>query len=772
MAKEDRNHFSLLCNIGALTDLLTTGSDIEKFLQRTVMMVSRHLDANICAIYLYDEKSEMLILRAITGADAIDKVHIKPGEGTVGSVFESLRLIHEGNISPRPGFMDESLHIRSVAPITEPYKNLESFLAVPIHRGTRKIGVIVVQHEDGDYFNETDALALQALASQLAGAIENARLLANLHKSDSRTGEKINILERLQFIKGESASGGYVFSKSKKFKRIHDVLKADDTDSDNIYSLDDFYKAVQKTGEQLTEFQTRLAERLLESASMIFTAHFMILKDAQFINKIVQLIMEGISPPRAVKDVTNYYIEKFSSASNAYIREKVSDIEDLSARILKNLYNLGMEDPNNYENRIVLTKHLYPSEILKIASENVKGIVLLKGGVTSHVAILSRSLKIPMVIADQSELLNLPDDTPVLLDADIGNIYIHPTEEIIQQFEKQNKIKKAALLLKRTMMPTTYTQDGTRVHLFANINLLSEIAAARELKAEGVGLYRTEFPFLIRPAFPSEEEQYLIYKRLFDEMEGGGDVTIRTLDIGGDKIAGYSSEDDEANPALGLRSIRFSLRHKDMFEQQLRAILRAAVNAHNPKIMFPMISSVDEFNESKQMVLDCIDSLNREGLPHHPKPAVGMMIEIPSVVEIIEELVCEADFFSIGTNDFIQYILAIDRTNEKMADYYCPYHPSVLRGLARVVRAVISKNKSISLCGEMAHESEYLPFLIGIGVRIFSVDPQFLPYVQERIGNLTLTDAEEQAKKLLSEGTLKGIREILQQQMNSMRIEN
>ncbi len=764
MAKEDRNHFSLLCNIVALTDLLTTGSDIEKFLQRAVMMVSRHLDANICAIYLYDEKSELLVLRAITGADAIGKVHIKPGEGPVGSIFESLRLIHEGNVSPQPRFRDESLHMRSVSPITESLKKFESFLAVPIHRGTRKIGVLVVQHEQGDYFNETDALALQALASQLAGAIENARLLANLHQSDPRTGEKINILERLQFIKGESASGGYVFAASKRFKRVNDVLKADDSDSDSSYSLDDFYKAVQKTGEQLTEFQTRLAERMLESASLIFTAHFMILKDAQFINKIVQLIIEGITPPRAVKEVTGYYTEKFSSSSNAYIREKVSDIEDLSARILKNLYNWGMEDPNNYESRIVLTKHLYPSEILKLASENVKGIVLVKGGVTSHVAILSRSLKIPMVIADQSDILNLPEDTPILLDADIGNIYIHPTEDIIQQFEKQNKVKKAASLLKRNMLPTTHTQDRSGVHLFANINLLSEIAVARELKAEGVGLYRTEFPFLIRPAFPSEEEQYLIYRRLFDEMKGQ-EVTVRTLDIGGDKIAGYSSEEDEVNPALGLRSIRFSLRHKDMFEQQLRAILRAAANAHNPKIMFPMISSVDEFLESKQMVLDCIDSLNKGGLPHHPKPAIGMMIEVPSVVEIIDELVCEADFFSIGTNDFVQYMLAIDRTNEKLADYYCPYHPSVLRGLARAVRAVISRNKSISICGEMAHESEYIPFLIGIGVRIFSVDPQFLPYVQEQIGNLTLTEAEEEAKKLLSEGTLKGIREILQQQM-------
>jgi len=754
MIKKERDHFNLLCDIGDLSALLTESSDIESFLQSAVAMVSRYLNADVCSIYLYDEKSDDLVLKATVGLNpsAVGRIRMKPGEGLVGKTFEMLRPIREPAAALNPNFkyFKEANEDR-----------FESFLSVPIQRGSRKIGVMAVQHEKQDYFTEIDVVVLRALASQLAGTVENARLMLDLHNSAPRQPAPSSVsdmFESLRFVKGQSASGGYAFAASTVFRRSHGtLLEKDDAEEDGIYSLEDFYRAVHKTAEQLVEFQSRLAERLIESASLIFDAHFMILKDAQFINKIVKQIMEGISPPRAVKEVAGHYIRIFSSSPNTYIREKVNDMEDLAGRILKNLYNWSPDDEALCEDRIVTAGELYPSEMLKLASEDVKGVILVSGGVTSHVSILARSLKIPLIIADRPDLLNLPEGTPILLDAEIGNIYVRPSPQVIRQFENRKSSEKKTESFKAVMSPITHTQDGVRICLMANINLLSELPGARELKAEGIGLYRTEFPFLIRPTFPSEEEQFLIYRRLADEM-CGQEITIRTLDVGGDKTLAYSDATGGSNPELGLRSIRFSLRFRDIFEQQLRAILRAAAETENVRIMFPMISSIDEFREARQVLSDCIAALEREKIPHHPGPAVGMMVELPSVMELIHEFAQEADFFSIGTNDFVQYLIGVDRTNEKVAEYYRPYHPSVLRSLAKIVKAVTEAGKDISVCGEMAHETEYLPFLLGIGIRKLSADPQFLPMLQKRISLMTLAEAEAHTKSLLEKSTIKEIR--------------
>jgi phosphotransferase system enzyme I (PtsP) len=759
MKNKIRNHFNILYDIGDLSALLTESSDIETFLQSTVNMISRYLNSDVCSIYLYNERSKDLVLKATVGLNpgAVNKIRMKPGEGLVGSTFENLRPLRDARASLNPKFkyFEEAAEDR-----------FESFLSVPIVRGSRRIGVLVVQHEQRDFFSEIDLVVLRALSAQLAGTIESARLLTDMRHKQGEVKQAPSappdIAKQLQFVKGESASGGYVCSGVSIFKRSHGSLLSTDADPEpgRTYSLDDFYKAVQKTSDQLIEFQSRLAEQLLESASLIFDAHFMILKDAQFMNKIVHYIVNGFSPPQAVKEVSKYYIDIFSSSSNEYLREKVNDVEDLSGRILKNLYNWSGEDPRIPEGGIVIARELYPSEVLKLASEGAKGIILVSGGVTSHVSILSRSLKVPLVIANRPELLNLQEGTTVLLDADIGNIYVRPTDEVIRQFESRQTTEKATTYIKDRMLPVSQTKDGVRIRLLANINLLSELSLARDLKAEGIGLYRTEFPFLIRSAYPSEEEQYLIYKRLFDEM-AGREVTIRTLDIGGDKMLAYSTPTAGTNPELGLRSIRFSLHCRDIFEQQIRAILRAAADTEEVRLMFPMISSLDEFIEAKQFVLECMNALKQENIPYHEHLPLGMMLELPSVVGIIRELSEEADFFSIGTNDFIQYMIGVDRTNEKVAHYYCPHHPSVLRSLAEMVRVVTAENKDIAICGEMAHEIEYISFLLGIGVRKISVDPQFLPRLQEKIGSLKLSDAEEHAKKVLSEATLKGTREAL-----------
>jgi phosphotransferase system enzyme I (PtsP) len=365
-----------------------------------------------------------------------------------------------------------------------------------------------------------------------------------------------------------------------------------------------------------------------------------------------------------------------------------------------------------------------------------------------------------MIIANRSELLHIPEGTPVIIDAEIGVIYVQPSEDIILRYESRKPIGLKTETLRQEVSDRTFTCDGTRVRLLANINLLHDLVLARELKAEGVGLYRSEFPFLFRSSFPSEEEQYVVYRKLFSEMPGKA-VTIRMLDLGSDKLPVHSNTGCEANPALGLRAIRFLFRNREIFNQQLRAILRAAVEAENARIMFPMISSLDEFREAKQAVFDCMQELEQKKLPYHQIPLFGPLIEIPSVLEIIDDLIAESDFLSIGTNDFVQYMLAVDRANEKVTGLYRPDHPAVLRALAKISKAANAQKKELSICGEMAHEPLYIPFLLGVGVQIFSVYPKFIPSVQKIISEFTVADAETYAEQLLTETTLKGIRAAL-----------
>lgn len=747
MQKKKSDYLKLLFNISELADLVTGSSDLETFLQQSVDLVARHFKAPVCSIYLYNEFSKQLTLKATKGlkSEAVNKVQMKPGEGLVGESFETLSIIREGNAVKNPKFKYFS------EAGEEPFL---SFLCVPIRRGVEKIGVLAVQHQDQDHFNVSDERAIRAVVTQLAGSIENARLLIEV----SQTREDEEPGETLSFVKGSAVTGGYALGKVMVLSQKKKSVLYDPLFSENNFTKDDFIRAVERTNKELKSLQKEFARRLPESASLIFTAHFMILKDKNFIGKMAERIDSGESPCDAVRKVAAKYIAIFSSSTHAYMQEKAHDVEDLSIRILNN-FSSG-ENGDQYEKgSIAITRQVYPSDILKLVSAGVKGIIMPGGGITSHVTILARSLQMPLIMTEESELLNLPETTIILMDGEQGNIHINPEKETIDLFEARFKLEKEAG--KVTMNDRTFTRDGERVVLLSNINLLSEVSLAKSLKTEGIGLYRTEFPFLIRATFPSEAEQYIIYKKLFDEMHDYP-VVIRTLDAGGEKTLAYSDSPKEANPDLGLRSIRFSLRHKDIFEFQIRAMLRAAFGKKNVKIMFPLISSIDELTEARQIMNNCMEALEKEELDYNKDVAIGMMVELPSVLETIDEFAEEVDFFSIGTNDFIQYMLAADRANKMVADHYVPHHPAVNRGIAKIVKAGMDRGIEVSICGEMAHELEYIPFLLGVGVRTLSIDPQFLPLVQKIIQNLKMSDARAFAQNMLDQTTIKGATQVLE----------
>jgi phosphotransferase system enzyme I (PtsP) len=744
-----KDNVELICNIAELAGLFERSSSLKDFLQTVVRVVAYHMRSAVCSVYLYDEDSRELVLTATQGLspESIGRVRLKLGEGLTGLALQELRPIREAS-----GFRNP--HFKLIPGIRE--EQYQAFLAVPIMRGLERVGVLVLQDPVENYFDENDARALQAIAAQLATTIENAKLLLMLHQMEEKQmagapAPKPNEPEESKFIKGSPASAGIAIGKVMVFGAEHDEFEGVATASLPAWTIEDFKRSLAATEQQLKKLQLQMEERLADVAAMIFSAHLLILKDEKFSGAMLNLMKEGAPVVDAIANVVRQYARLFGSSRNPRLREKVQDVKDIGRRLLKNLQP-DVETSADYEGRVVVAAELTPSDILKLAAQKVEGLVLVGGGVTSHVAILARSLQLPMVMLDDRALFHLRPDATLALDGEQGNLYLNPSPEVLRALRDLAENRRAMEREELSVGDRTETRDGVKVRLLCNINMLSEVSVARRLKAEGVGLYRSEFPFIVRNDFPSEEEQYRIYRKLIEEA-AGLPVVLRTLDIGGDKMLSYFPGMNESNPFLGLRAIRFSLRHRDIFACQLRAMLRAGhdVDLH---IMFPLVSSVEDFAGAREIVRACASELASQGVPHNAHPKLGAMIELPSAVEIAEELAQEADFLSIGGNDLVQYMLAVDRTNEHVSDFYMVYHPAVLRALRRVAVAVQRYGKPLSLCGEMAADPKIIPFLIGIGIRALSVEVRQIPRVHHAIIGLNATEAAERAARILTLGRI------------------
>ncbi|MCP4133502.1 MAG: phosphoenolpyruvate--protein phosphotransferase [bacterium] len=747
------DHIKMLCDIGDLNSLFEESMSLADFLQMIVEMVADHMNAEVCSIYMYNEQTEELVLQATRGLnpDFINKITMNLGEGLAGTALLNLEPVCErcGEENPNykyyPGTNEELF---------------QSFLAVPIIRGNARIGVLVVQRPENVFFVEQDIMAMRATANQLASMIENVKLLMPLFSPAS--GEQGKRTSCMDFscrtlIKGKAASEGYAYAQAVVAGTGTDGFVGQ-KDFAVSYTLDDFNRAVAATEDQLEELQKKVEEKLSDAASLIFAAHLLMLKDNGFIGGMRKHIEAGLNPPNAVIGVYEKYRDIFSVSPNLVIREKVHDIEDLANRIIGNIISEETVT-HQYEGHILIARELFPSELLKMSAEDIKGIILVSGGVTSHISILARSLEIPLIFTDDPGFLDIPEETTILLDAELGNIYLNPSTEIIATFEERNRARDHLLEQDDVYKQPARTKDGTAVKVMVNVNLLSDINHLKEVEIDGVGLYRTEFPFLIRNDFPSEEEQLVVYTKLVKDMKGKP-VTFRTLDIGGDKVLSYYETENEENPFLGMRSIRFSLKHEDIFIQQIRAILRAGKGI-DLRIMFPMIFSLDQFIHARDIVFDCMKALKKEQIEYNENPRIGLMVEIPSVITIIDDLAKEAGFLSVGTNDLIQYTLAVDRTNEKVADLYIPHHPAILKSLKAVADAGARHNIDVSVCGDMANDEKYVPFLIGIGRVSLSVDAVYIPRVKKILSRITMEEARETASSMLALSRISEIERVL-----------
>lgn len=739
-----KDNVALICDIGELAGLFERSTSLENFLQTAVSIVAYHMKAAVCSVYLYDDSTQELVLTANQGLNpsSIGRVRLKLGEGLVGTALKELRPIREAAAARNPLF--------KFVPGTNE-ERYQAFLAVPILRGLSRVGVLVVQDPVQDYFDDNDTKALQAIAAQLASVIENAKLFMNLRQQETPPSAPEAAVD-LRFLRGVAAARGYAIGRAMQLGAL------DESGPAEAGSLADFRRSLAQTEKQLEELQRNLEERLADVASMIFSAHLLIVKDTQFSGEMIRRIESGQSAQAAIAHVVGEYTQLFSKSANARLREKVQDVKDLGRRLVRNL-RPGAEETPDYRGRVVIAGELLPSDILKLSAQKAEGLLLVGGGATAHVSILARSLELPVVVVDDRRILDLPDGQSLILDGDQGTVYVRPDDDVVARYRELAALRREAEQYTADETPAAVTRDGACINIFANINLISEVAVARRLNAGGIGLYRSEFPFIVRSDFPAEEEQYRIYRKILEGMEGRP-VVFRTLDIGGDKMLSYFPNVNESNPFLGLRALRFSLRNKTIFSQQLRALLRAG-DGVDLRIMFPLVSSVDDFLQARGIVEECLRALTREAIPHNRTPKLGVMVELPSAVEVADELAAEADFLSIGSNDLIQYILAVDRTNEHISDLYLSHHPAVLRAMKRVAAAARANGKPLSLCGEMAANPRMIPFLLGIGVETLSVEVRQIPVVRKTVCQLSRAEAEARAAQLLRLGRIADVERAL-----------
>jgi phosphotransferase system, enzyme I, PtsP len=717
--------FDLICSVGELTSIFHKKTNINGLLHIVVKLVARHMETEACSIFLLDDFSGRLVLRATVGLnpEMIGILKLAPGEGITGTSLKESRTICVPRGSEDPNF-------KYVEGILE--ERYESFLAVPIIHSTNRLGVIVLEDSRPDYYTDRDKRALGTIASQLAAFLENAKLLLELRNRKENGDEEAACNDGINsrsdeakaplkdFYRGEAASQGIAMGRAILVSGSGGGLLLSTGDGEYKKSLEAFEDALTATKNQLELLQQHMEDSLSEVGSLIFGSHLLMLSDEEFSGSMRRKIKEGMSPANAIEKVVNEYVILFINSKNLNIQEKVHDVKDLGHRLLKNLLE-QTDDEGDYSGQILVAQNLLPSELVKLGVQNTEGFVLFGVGMTSHISILARSLEVPVILMSDNSFFEQAENNFLVLDAYQGTIMINPADEVMDRYlELARREVSRRISVHEEPFQSIPMTNGAKLELLANINILSDIQAAKKTGATGVGLYRSEFLYLIRNDFPTEEEQVIIYRKLLDQMDN---VTFRTFDLGGDKILRSVSSRKEKNPFLGLRSLRYAMKNIDHFTNQVRAILRAAENK-KCRILFPLVMGVDDFLEAKEVVVRALSALKTEKLPHNSNPEIGAMIELPSSALMIDEIAAHADFLSVGTNDLVQYVLGVDRTNEQVANLYNHMHPAILKLLKQIAEAAGRAGCPLSVCGNCATDPAMLRFLVAHGIYSFSVDPR------------------------------------------------
>ncbi len=576
-----------------------------------------------------------------------------------------------------------------------------------------------------------------------------------------------------KFTSGTIASPGIRIGKAYVYQGHKIIIpKYRISEDEIVFEVDRFEQAFEKTKQEIFGIQQQIAGSLSREMSDIFMSHIMVLEDPAIVEKARKTIIEEKRNAEwFINDISLELINSLDTIEDEYLRDRIIDVSDVNKRLIANLQKTkatSITDIN--EEVIVFAPDLTPSETALMNKDLILAFVTDKGGKTSHTAIMARALEIPAIVGTINGTSMVKTGDTVIIDAVHGHIIIDPDDEEIEEFKRyQLDFERLELeLAKLTNLPAQ-TTDDVDIFIYGNIEIPEEMEIIKNHGAQGIGLFRSEFLFMDR-YLPDEEHQYQQYRRVVEFFKPLP-VTIRTLDVGGDKVYAYTNEYKERNPFLGVRAIRFSLENEDLFMIQIRAILRASIHG-NVKIMFPMISTVDEIIKARKLTLKAMEQLENEGKKFDKDIKIGIMVEVPSAAIHADILAKHADFFSVGTNDLVQYMLAVDRINENIAYLYNPLNISVLRLLKTVVETAKSSGTSISICGEMAGEPQYTMVLLGLGFRKLSMSPTYMYQVKKIIRSVSMKECEDLVEKLFTMETTEEIEDLVRAKFKDVFKEN
>lgn len=736
----------MLAALRGIVQAVNAAGNLQAALDIIVERIAEVMGTEVCTVYLRNPESGRLIFMANQGLnpDLIGKASLAADEGLVGQVArreEPLNLDHaekHPNFLLLPGIGEEQYH---------------SFLGAPIIHQREVLGVLVVQQKDSRRFDEEEEAFLVTMSAQLAGVLAHARATGSISKTqDSVTASAL--------FKGIAGAPGVAIGRAVVIvpsAELHSVPQRRSEDADA--ELRAFEAALDAVRVDIRELSGKLVGQLSPEELALFDVYLRILDDGVWLSEVEAKIREGEWAQGALAQVVSGHINTFEMMDDPYFKDRATDIKDLGRRVLSYLQASTERDTDYPADTILVGEELTASMLGEVPREKLVGMVSVRGSSNSHVAILARAMGIPTVMGASDLPYTQIEHASLVVDGYSGYVHYNPTPEVSEHFrallEEDQALSQGLEALRD--LPSE-TRDGHRMPLWVNTGLMADVARSLDRGAEGVGLYRTEIPFLLRERFPTEEEQRIIYREqllAFAPLP----VTMRTLDIGGDKALPYFPIDEE-NPFLGWRGIRVTLDHPEIFLVQVRAMLKASSGLDNLRIMLPMISNVQEVDEALVLVRRAYDELVEDGWDIS-LPPIGVMVEVPAAVYQARQLARRVDFLSVGSNDLTQYLLAVDRNNTRVADLYHAYHPAVLGSLLNVVDAAHAEGKPVGICGELAGDPGAVLLLTAMGYDMLSMNDNSLLRVKAVVRASTMSDLKNLLTTAMTADTADEVRALL-----------
>jgi len=728
------SHLLLLSEIGRIIGEARTHQEV---LIRVVRLIAGRLRADVCAIYLLDGARTTLTLAATEGlsTDAVGKARLAKGEGLTWQVLEKMApvIVEDAPRDPHYKYL----------PVTHE-EAFHSFLGIPLQVRGLPIGTIYIQTREPRRFTDDEVRALSAIASQVAPIVDNARLLALVAGEEPPAVQPVHDTGPRRYF-GTPCSTGVV---SGVVMRLVDRVPREPQPAMSVREeLERLEGAFLRARDELLRMQQWLRDHNAEEAALVFSVQLMMLEDPTFEGRMRASVEAGASAYTSILRVSDEVVARFATLRDLFFRERSDDVRDVTSRLLRNVRPAADRKSVTLEGKVVVLPLLTPSRMVSLCAEGVSAVLAGGGGATSHAALLARSLDLPLVVGLGDFIHEAQDGDLVLVDAASGEVVLRPPESLVGD---ATRVAAAGIEALRTTFADPGPGKG-RIRFEANVSLWGDAVRAREEQAEGIGLYRTEFAFLMRPDLPGEDEQYVLYRRIVEAV-APLPVTFRLLDAGGDKLLPALGQAPEPNPFLGYRSLRLLLDHPEILGAQARAILHA-VDDTDARVLVPMVGSVEEFRAVREL-------LRQEELP---VPALGAMIEVPSALMQLDELAKEADYLCVGTNDLTQHMLGVDRTNSRVTRFFDFCHPAMLRALRAVSEAAQRAGKPFVVCGAAASNPLYLPLWLGLGVARLSVHTSRLRVLRALESRLDEGLCREASKALMAMDTATKIRTHLEE---------